>query len=65
MLRTLQAMFRIRRLMQIEQIAKEVTAEIDAHDRAVDGTPPRYLDARAPNGDDYNALLSITERLRQ
>lgn len=52
------ALFRIRSLLRIERIAREVTAEIDAYDRMMDGAE------RPPNGDDYNALLSITERLR-
>jgi hypothetical protein len=64
-MKLLLALLRIRRLMRIEQIAREVTAEIDALDREIDGKPPHYDDARPPTGDDYNALLSITERLRQ
>jgi hypothetical protein len=65
MIKTMKALFRIRQLMRIEQVAKEVTAEIDAFDEAMNGTPPRYDEARPPNGDDYNALLSITEQLRE
>jgi hypothetical protein len=63
-MKTLRAIFRVRHLLHLEQILREVTDEIDAYDRALDGTPPRYADAKAPTGDDYNALLSITERLR-
>ena len=62
-MKILLALLRIRKLMQIERIAREVTAEIDAYDRSLDGTAPRYLDARSPTGDDYNAMLSITARL--
>ena len=64
-MKILLAILRIRKLMQIERTADEVTAEIDAYDRVLDGTPPRNLDARSPTGDDYNVLLSITERLRR
>jgi hypothetical protein len=58
-------MFRIRKLLRIERAAKLVTFEIDAFDAAMNGTPPHYDEARPPNGDDYNALLSITEQLRE
>ena len=61
---TLFALFRIRKLMRIEKMAAEVTDEIDSYDQLLNGTPPLYNDARPPKGDDYNALLSITERLR-
>ncbi|SHG87851.1 hypothetical protein [Bradyrhizobium erythrophlei] len=64
-MKLLLAFFRIRHLLQIEQIAGEVTAEIDAYDRALGGTPPRYNDSKPPDADDYNAILSITERLRR
>jgi hypothetical protein len=64
MIETLRALFRIRQLMRIERAAKNVTDEIDRYDRALNGTSPLYNDARPPNGDDYNALLSITEQLR-
>lgn len=64
-MKLLLALFRIRHLMRIEQAAREVTFEIDAYDRDLDnGTPPKF-DPKSPTGDDYNALLSITERLRQ
>lgn len=63
-IKTILALFRIRQLMRIEAAAKAVTLEIDQHDRRLDGTAPLYNDARPPTGDDYNALLSITEQLR-
>jgi hypothetical protein len=65
MIETLRALFRVRQLMRIERAAKDVTDEIDRYDRALNGTAPLYNDARPPNGDDYNALLSITEGLRE
>ena len=64
MVEVLLALFRIPALLRIERLAKLVTSEIDTYDQALNGTPPLYADARSPNGDDYNALLSITEQLR-
>lgn len=64
-IKTIAALFRIGQLMRIEQAAKLVTDEIDAYDRRLNGTAPLYNDARPPNGDDYNAMLSITEQLRR
>ena len=59
------AIFRIRKLLRIERAAKLVTAEIDALDKEIDGLPPHFDEARPPTGDDYNAVLSITEQLRE
>jgi hypothetical protein len=65
MIKTIYALLRIRQLLRIEQSAKEVSDEIDAFDRQLNGTPPLYNDARSPNGDDYNVMLSITARLKE
>jgi hypothetical protein len=62
---TVRALFRIRHLMRIEQVAKNVTLEIDQYDSRLNGTPPRGDDSRPPNGDDYNRILSITDNLKQ
>ena len=64
MIRYLNALFRVRQLLALEAACRDVTFEIDAYDRRLNGTAPRYEDSRAPTGDDYNAILSITERLR-
>ena len=42
---------------------KRVLAEVSAYDAKLDGTAPRYEDARAPTGDDYNEILSIVRQL--
>jgi hypothetical protein len=64
-LKTIGAIFRIRRLMRIEQTAKRVTEDVDAHNRRLNGTPPQYNDSRSPDGDDYNILLQIIDLLRR
>jgi hypothetical protein len=62
---TIRAVFRIRHLMRLEQTAKRAVEEVDALNRRLNGTPPRYNDSKPPDGDDYNELLSIIEQLRR
>jgi len=59
------AILRIRKLILIERAARLASAEIDAFDERLNGTPPLYHDSRSPNGDDYNVILSITNDLKQ
>ena len=60
MIRTLRALFRIRRLLLIERIANEVAAEIDDYDQPIN---PFRGKTREANGQDYHALFGIAERL--
>jgi hypothetical protein len=53
------ALFRIPHLLRIERSVSEVNEQIRLYDEHMNGTEPDFDDARPPNGDDYNVVLSI------
>jgi hypothetical protein len=65
MIKTILALFRIRKLMRIEDAANQVIADVEAYNRRLNGTPPTYNDSKPPDGDDYNELLDIIDQLKR